>query len=459
MRKKGLLLAGFALAGFGFAGIAAAGLPAALFGDDEPSLAPMLDSVLPAVVNVTVTGEARQQPMHPLFNDPFFRRFFGDPERRNRPPPKGIGSGVIVDAERGLILTNNHVVENAQKVTVRLADDREFKAKVVGSDPQSDIAVLQIDAKNLTEIPVADSAGLLVGDFVVAIGNPFGLQQTVTSGIVSALGRHGLGNRYENYIQTDASINPGNSGGALVNLDGELVGINTAILSRTGGNIGIGFAIPSNLAMGVMEQIVKHGEVRRGRLGVIGQNLTNELAAALGLDVTQGVLIAQVVEGSPADQAGIRERDVIIAVNDDRIEDFAELSNAIGLRSPGTKVRITLLRGDNKSVVTATLGEQTEEQVAAATNEGLFDGLAGARFGAIPEDHPLAGQVQGVAVIDVARGSPAARAGLRPGDVITAVNRQKVSSVSEFAERAGSDAEQLLLHVRRGDGALFLLVG
>ncbi|MDN5937466.1 MAG: trypsin-like peptidase domain-containing protein, partial [Salinisphaera sp.] len=258
MLKKSVFLAALALASFGFAGTSMAGaLPAALFGgNDTPSLAPMLKDVLPAVVNVTVVSERAGRPDNPFFNDPFFRRFFGGPEHRRPQQVKAIGSGVIVDADKGFILTNNHVVEDAEKVTVRLADDRKFEAEVVGTDPQTDIAVLKIDADHLTELPVADSDGLRVGDFVVAIGNPFGLRQTVTSGIVSALGRHGLGNRYENYIQTDASINPGNSGGALVNLDGKLVGINTAILSRSGGNIGIGFAIPSDIAMDVMHQIV-----------------------------------------------------------------------------------------------------------------------------------------------------------------------------------------------------------
>ena len=457
MTIRSLLLAGIAATGLAFVPAAHAELPAGLSGD-PPTLAPMLEEVMPAVVGIQVTGKARQTPDHPMFNDPFFRRFFGIPDDPQPQQPRGVGSGVIVDADKGIVLTNNHVIQNADEVTVRLQDDRELTAEVVGTDPDSDIAVLRVDADDLTEITVADSDNLRVGDFVVAIGNPFGLRQTVTSGIVSALGRHGLGNRYEDFIQTDASINPGNSGGALVNLEGELVGINTAILSRSGGNIGIGFAIPTNIATTVVEQIMEFGEVRRGQLGVVGQNLTNELAEAMDLDVTRGVLIAQVVEGSPADKAGIQERDVITGINGNDIKDFSELANAIGLRSPGEKVRIKLLRDGETRNVTATLTKADETQASAGNGDTGFPALEGAKIGAIPEDHDLAGEVEGVAVLDIARGSPAASSGLRPGDIITSVNRRPVDSLEAFRELVNSDAQQLLLHVRRGDGALFLLV-
>ncbi|MEQ8800146.1 MAG: DegQ family serine endoprotease [Phycisphaerales bacterium] len=457
MTIRSLLLAGFAATGLAFVPAAHAELPAGLSGD-PPTLAPMLEQVTPAVVGIQVTGKARQTPDHPMFNDPFFRRFFGIPDEQQPQQPRGVGSGVIVDADKGIVLTNNHVIQDADEVTVRLQDDRELTAEVVGTDPDSDIAVLQVEADDLTEIPVADSDNLRVGDFVVAIGNPFGLRQTVTSGIVSALGRHGLGNRYEDFIQTDASINPGNSGGALVNLDGELVGINTAILSRSGGNIGIGFAIPTNIASTVVKQIMEFGEVRRGRLGVVGQNLTNELAEAMGLDVTQGVLIAQVVEDSPADQAGIKERDVITGINGNDIKDFSELANAIGLRSPGEKVRIKLLRDGETRNVTATLSKADDSQASASSEDSGFPALEGAKIGAIPEDHDLAGEIEGVAVLDIARGSPAASSGLRPGDIITSVNRRPVDSLEAFRELVNRDAQQLLLHVRRGNGALFLLV-
>lgn len=435
---------------------AGAALPAGLFDEEEPTLAPMLKDVLPAVVNVVVTGKARTLPDHPLFQDPFFRRFFDVPEQQRR--PQAAGSGVIVDAEQGLILTNHHVIKEAEEISVRFKDDREFKAELVGADSESDIAVLKIDADHITEIPIADSDKLRVGDFVVAVGNPFGLRQTVTSGIVSGLGRHGLGKRYEDFIQTDASINPGNSGGALVNLQGELVGINTAILSQSGGNIGIGFAIPTNLATTVMQQIVEHGEVQRGRLGVVGQDLTNELAEAFDLEINDGVVIAQVLPDSPAAEAGLRERDVIVAVNGSNIRDFSGLANAIGLRPPGEKVEITFIRDGERHSVTATLAEMEDDEQTAAPSNDLFEGLEGARFAEIPEDHPLAGEVQGVAVAQVAPGSRAARSGLRPGDVITSVNRQPVESLGDFREAVSADARQLLLHVRRGRGALFILV-
>src|SRR5690625_3707765 len=285
------------------ASTAQAGIPSAMLNKDNPSLAPMLKDVMPAVVNVVVDTKTQATQQNPLLENPFFRRFFDMPDPRSAPRyGKAVGSGVIIDADKGLIITNNHVVENAEDITVRLSDDREFKAKLIGRAPSSDVAVIQIEADNLTELPVANSDNLRVGDFVIAIGNPFGLTQTVTSGIVSGLGRHGLGDRFENFIQTDASINPGNSGGALINLDGELTGINTAILSRSGGNIGIGFAIPSNLVMKVYHQIMKYGEVRRGRLGVVGQNLTNDLAEAFGLDITHGVVVAQVMEDSRSEE-------------------------------------------------------------------------------------------------------------------------------------------------------------
>jgi len=450
MGKRIALSASFLLAALAFVPTASANIPAGLLDDENPTLAPMLDETLPAVVNIMVSGKAQQMPDHPLFNDPFFRRFFGVPEQPQPRKPRAVGSGVIVKAEEGIVLTNHHVIQNAESVSVRLKDDREL---------ESDIAVLRVDAENLTDVPLADSDELRVGDFVVAIGNPFGLRQTVTSGIVSGLGRHGLGKRYEDFIQTDASINPGNSGGALVNLDGELVGINTAILSQSGGNIGIGFAIPTNIARTVMHQILEYGEVRRGHLGVVGQDLTNELADAFGLDVTQGVVVAQVVPDSPAEEAGIRERDVIVGVNGEKIRDFAGLANAIGLRKPGEEVEVTLIRDGKRKTVTAELSERSEQAAdGSGTAEGLFPSLEGAKFAELTEDHPLAGKVQGVVVAEIAPGSPAARAGLQQGDVITSVNRQPVKSLEDFRKLAGADADQLLLHVRRGRGALFLLI-
>lgn len=438
------------------AGAAQADIPSGLLNKDDPSLAPMLQKVMPAVVNVVV--KTKTEVHNPLFENPFFRRFFDAPENHNQPRySKAVGSGVIVDAGKGLIITNNHVVENAKNITVRLNDDREFKGKLIGTDPSSDLAVVQIDADNLTELPVADSSALRVGDFVIAIGNPFGLTQTVTSGIVSGLGRHGLGDRFENFIQTDASINPGNSGGALVDLDGELVGINTAILSRSGGNIGIGFSIPSNLVMKVYHQITEYGEVKRGRLGVVGQNLTNDLAKAFDLDITQGVVVAQVMDDSPAAKAGIQARDVITAVDGQAIKNFSDLARAVGLRTPGTEVKIALIRDGDKQTITLTLGSAAEGSDSAPAGE-LNKALTGATFGDIPADNPLSGKVKGVAILQVHPASPAARAGLRPGDVITSVNRKKITSVSQFYKLASADTKQLLLHVRRKGGALFLLI-
>ena len=439
--------------------------PLFLNDDGLPTLAPLLAEVTPAVVNISV--ETRQDvESNPLFADPFFRRYFDLPPMPQPSPRQQMsaGSGVIVDAEEGYVLTNHHVVAEGDRIVVTLKDRRRFEAELVGSDPGTDIALLQIEAEDIAELELGDSDRLEVGDYVLAIGNPFGLGQTVTSGIVSALGRSGLNvDGYEDFIQTDASINPGNSGGALVNLKGELVGINSAILSRTGGNIGIGFAIPSNLVNSVYRQIAENGEVQRARLGVVGQNLTSDLASAFDLDITQGVVVAQVMPDSPASKAGIKERDVITHVNDKKIDDFSELANAIGLRSPGEKVTVTLMRNGKQRELKATLANAKDvasnsgSSDAGSSNE-LAAGLDGATFGPITEDSEMAGEVEGVVVTDVERGSAAARAGLRPDDIITSINRRAISDVSQLSELAGPDVKQLLLHVRRGQGALFLLI-
>jgi len=314
------------------------------------TVAPQLAQVTPAVVNISTR---HQVPVHqnPLLQDPFFRRFFGLPEFQ---PPRqrqvlSAGSGVIVDASRGLVLTNNHVIENADRIVVSLYDGRQEPAEVVGTDAPTDIALLRIPARDLRAAPLGDSANLQVGDLVFAIGNPFGLGQTITSGIISALGRTGI-NRggYEDFIQTDASINPGNSGGALVNSRGELIGINTAILSRSGGNIGIGFAVPVNLARGVMEQLVAHGTVERGRIGVSIQDLTPDLAAAFGLDTLEGALITSVERGSPAEQAGLRRGDLVIALDGEAIRNATNLRNRVGLVRPGQSVKLTVLRDGSR---------------------------------------------------------------------------------------------------------------
>lgn len=323
---------------------AVASLPFAVGGQTLPTLAPMLEHATPAVVNIATEGRVRL-PRNPLLDDPFFRHFFDIPNQPLERRTQSLGSGVVVDARNGYVITNHHVIENAQTVTVTLRDGRQLNAKIIGSDPDSDLAAIQIPANNLTALPLADSDALRVGDFVVAIGNPFGLGQTVTSGIVSALGRSGLGiEGYEDFIQTDASINPGNSGGALVNLQGELVGVNTAILAPSGGNVGIGFAIPANMVSQVMGQILKYGEVRRGQLGVTVQDLTPQLARASGAPDAQGALIAQVQPNSAAARAGLRAGDVVVAVNDRPIRSSGSLRTTIGLLPVGDEVKLDVLR-------------------------------------------------------------------------------------------------------------------
>jgi Do/DeqQ family serine protease len=420
-----------------------------------PSLAPMLKQTMPAVVNISVTSKQQvQTPLGPFMEDPFFRRFFGVPEQPQEREAQSIGSGVIVDAAKGYILTNSHVVDQADTIKVRLNDDREFEAKLIGKDPETDIAVLQIKADKLIALPLSDSSKLEVGDYVVAIGSPFGLRQTVTSGIVSGLGRQGIGDGYEDFIQTDASINPGNSGGALVNLRGELVGINSMILSRSGGNIGIGFAIPTNLADSVMKQLIEFGSVQRGRIGINGQNLTPELAKAFGLKSTRGAVVTRVVPDSPADKAGLKAEDVILEANGKEIADFLQLRNMVGLMRVGEKVELSLLRGGKTRKVTVTIGK--DEELAAA--ESLHPRLAGATFGPPNPGSRLPGDTGGVQVQRIDPRSPAARSGLREGDIIIGVNRQPVKGLEDFQKLASAKGGELLLHIRRGPGALFLII-
>ncbi len=410
-----------------------------------PSLAPMLKRVTPAVVNVATRGTMVQE-QNPLLNDPFFRRFFDVPNGPVEREVQAAGSGVIVDAKNGYIVTNAHVIENAKEITVQLLDNRSLTAKVIGRDTGSDIAVLQVQAGNLTEIPIANSDLLEVGDFVVAIGNPFGLGHTVTSGIISALGRSGINPEgYEDFVQTDASINPGNSGGALVNLGGQLVGINSAILSRTGGNIGIGFAIPSNMMKNVMQQLIKYGEVRRGVLGVNIQTLTPDIAESMGLANTQGALVSQVVDGSAAETAGIKAGDVITAVNGKPVKDAAALRNSIGMLHIGDKVDISLVRDGKPRRVTAMIGER--DTVDEATAAGMHKGLEGADL--------ADAQGGGVLVRTVANGSPAAQRGLRSNDVIIAVGRNKVANLAEF-QKATQGAQAFVVQLRRGSSILVI---
>jgi Do/DeqQ family serine protease len=323
-----------------------------------PTLAPLMERVTPAVVNIAVVSRSPVVD-NPLLRDPLFRRFFNIPDEPQQRTQLSAGSGVIIDAERGYVLSNHHVVANGIEIFVTLKDRRRFKAQLVGSDEGTDLALLRIEPDNLTDLPFGDSDALKVGDFVVAIGNPFGLGQTATSGIVSALGRSGLkiSGGYEDFIQTDASINPGNSGGALVNLHGELIGVNTAILSPAGGNVGIGFAVPSNMARSIVEQLTRFGEVRRGRLGVMVQDVTPEMEESLGLSRPEGALITQVEDGSPADRGGIRSGDVITAVDGKPVTDAAELRNRIGLVPVGQRVEVDLVRNGRPMSLTLAVSQ------------------------------------------------------------------------------------------------------
>lgn len=422
-----------------------------------PTIAPLIEAVDDAVVNISVVSD-RPTQTSPLFRDPFFQPFLPPPEEVPQQRQMSAGSGVIVDAQEGYVLTNNHVIENADKIRVVLRDNRRFDAELVGRDPATDIAVLRIDADNLTDIPLGDSEELRVGDFVVAIGNPFGLGQTVTSGIVSALGRSGINPEgYEDFIQTDASINPGNSGGALITLNGKLIGINTAIIAPNGGgNVGIGFAVPIDMAMAVMDQLVEFGEVQRGRLGVMIQDFTPDLAEALGVDAGAGALVASVEPDTPAEQAGLAAGDVIIEVNGETVEGSADLRQKIGLRRPGEDVELTYLRGQERRKTDVQLADSGGTQTASR-EIGASDALAGVRLSQLDQSHPAWGNVEGVVVSDVAPGSRAASAGLQAGDVITALNMKAVDSLSAIDRALENASGALALSVWR-DGRQVLVV-
>ena len=431
---------------------ATAAMPVSVGDTPVPSLSPIVKKVSPAIVNIATRGTIHEKgPQNPLLDDPFFRRFFDVPQESGPvdKPFQSAGSGVIFDAKAGYIVTNAHVVENASEITVTLQDGRDLKAEIVGSDEPSDVAVLKVKTEGLIQISLGDSAKVEVGDFVVAIGNPFGLQHTVTSGIISGLSRSGINpDGYEDFIQTDASINPGNSGGALVNLRGELIGINTAILSRSGGNIGIGFAIPVNMAHSVMDQLIKYGSVKRGLLGVSMYTVTPDIAQSLGLPNAQGALVSQVVDGSPAEKAGIHTGDVITSVNGQSVKSNGELRNAIGLMRVGDKVEIGLLREGKPLHVTAVIADTTTPQASSATPEGIHKAFEGATL----EDAPDGG---GALVKAVEPGSAAAEVGLRNNDVIIGANRSKVTNVQQLRDRAKNSAV-LVLEVRRAKAIVLI---
>jgi serine protease Do/serine protease DegQ len=434
-----------------------AALPIAVDGQRLPSLAPMLEDVRDAVVNITTEAEVRvRRRANPFIDDPFFRRFFEQrqPQQRTR-KHQGLGSGVVINAAQGLVLTNAHVVQGADKITVNLKDGREALATVIGSDKDSDVAVIHIKLADLKEIPLGDSDALRVGDFVVAIGNPFGLRQTVTSGIVSALGRSGLGiENFEDFIQTDASINPGNSGGALVNLRGELVGINTAIVAPSGGNVGIGFSIPINMAIQIKNQLVEFGEVQRGRLGVRIQDLTAELSEAFDIAQKQGAIITKVEKGSMADQAGIKAGDVVITANQRVVTRGDDLRNEVGLLRVGDQLTLEVVRGGASQIITTTVGDVEQDKTVGIN---LNPRLEGASFKDVGEQQLSAGLEGGVIVTSVDQSSTAWNNGVRPNDIIVSANRTVVKDLDTF-RMAVSKREVILLNIIRGNGALFLLL-
>ena len=451
---RALTALGFTLSlGLAGAPVQAQGLPPQVGDQELPSLAPIIDEVSPAVVNISVSGIVNTS--NPLSRDPFFGQFLPPPGQRQF---QSAGSGVIVDAENGYILTNFHVIENADEITVALVDDRALEATVVGSDADSDIAVLQVEPGGLEEMPLGDSEQVRVGDFVLAIGNPFRLRHTVTSGIVSGLGRTGINPEgYEDFIQTDASINPGNSGGALINLRGELIGINTAIFSSSGGNIGIGFAIPVNMAQSVMNQIISFGGVRRGLLGVNIGTVTPAIAESYELGNTSGAFVTEVTSGSAADAAGLQIGDVIVSIDGEPMDGPGSLRNSIGLLRPGDTVEVGYMRDGETRTTTATLGERSNVSLAQRLSE-IDPEFEGAEFATNSEAQEDFNGTEGVLATSVEPGSPAYLNGLRAGDVITHINRQRVRTVDGAREIIGGALASVILQVTRGNRGVLILM-
>ena len=479
MKKSTLMLSALALSlGMALSPVSFAAETASSSSQQLPSLAPMLEKVMPSVVSISVEGSTTvKTPRMPQQ----FQQFFGDnsPFCQDGSPfqssPmcqsggeggqggdggantqqqkfRALGSGVVINADKGYVVTNNHVVENATKIQVQLSDGRRYDAKVIGKDPQSDIALIQLkDAKNLTAIKIADSDDLRVGDYTVAIGNPYGLGETVTSGIVSALGRSGLNvENYENFIQTDAAINRGNSGGALVNLNGELIGINTAILAPDGGNIGIGFAIPSTMVKNLTAQMIEYGQVKRGELGIMGTELNPELAKAMKVDAQRGAFVSQVLPNSAAAKAGVKAGDVVVSMNGKALTSFAALRAEVGSLPVGTKLQLGLLRDGKPVSVSVELQQSSQQKVQSAT---IYTGIEGADLSNIDSN----GQ-KGVRVDNVKAGSAAARIGLKKGDVIMGVNQQAIANLGELRKILDTKPSVLALNMQRGDNSLYLLM-
>ncbi|UDG80175.1 Periplasmic pH-dependent serine endoprotease DegQ [Candidatus Steffania adelgidicola] len=436
-----------------FLGVKAA-LPIKIEGQSIPSLAPILTTVLPAVVSIHVKGS--QSILRPILPKEF-RYFFGDIPRNNSEIHQfeelGLGSGVIINAEDGYVITNNHVVNHADKITIQLNDGRIFKAKLIGRDEPTDLALLQLPSlKNLKEIKIADSDALKVGDFVIAVGNPFGLGQTVTSGIISALGRRGLHlESLENFIQTDASMNRGNSGGALVNLNGELIGINTAILAPGGGNIGIGFAIPSNIVKNLSQQIIKYGEVKRGQLGIKGAELTADIAKVFNIETDQGAFISEVLPHSAAEKACIKSGDVIISVENKPIQSFAELRVKLATSTPGQTMKLGLLRNGKSQIIPVILDDSTS---TVSSNGMITPALQGASL----RNTYLTDGRQGIRVEEVLKNSPAAEIGLQQDDVIIGINRERIQSISQFRKILEKKPVIIALNIVRGNSNIFILL-
>ena len=426
---------------------------------EKSSLAELVDSTSPSVVTIAVKGTRElRQNQNPFSSDPFFERFFGQPFGQPQPPRErefsGGGSGVIVDGIQGYIITNHHVIEKAEEIKVFLKDGEEYLAELIGSDPGTDIAVLKIDISGaISQMPLGDSSLLRVGDFAVAIGAPFNLSQTVTSGIISALGRPQAASSdgYGDFIQTDAAINFGNSGGPLLDLKGQLVGINTAIVSRSGGNVGIGFAIPVNTVKNIMHQIIEFGSVKRGLLGVIISDINKDIAEQLGLEIEKGALIQEVSPNSAAEEAGLSVGDVITSVNGEKTETSSDLRNAIGLKRSGESVEIMILRENKAMTVSATLGELVvQEPVKADELNSLLAGAELADF--IPEGKT---KPQGVVILSVLPNSNAANARLRKGDIIWAVGNNSIANLDDFVAII-KDKNILVLRVNRNGRQLII---